>query len=593
MQARLIRLRFRRGLRDRQRQVEDLSSIAEENLEEHFFKRFDRLASVRRFMLTWLGLLGILIIGLVVQNIHLSNYYQTLGTVPGGIYREGILGRFTNANPMYATSDADIAVSRLMFAGLLTEDPSGKLVGDLASDYSVDPHGTTYTVHLRPHLTWQDGQPLTSSDVVFTYQTIENPDAQSPFLAGWQGIAVTAPDPHTVIFRLPSALAAFPYNLTKGIVPKHLLEQVPVTELRSADFNTTRPVGAGPFAWGAVEATGNDPTHAQEQVELTAFQGFHGGSPKLQKFVVRVFASEKELSDAFKANELTALQVPATGNAKDLMNSTVVAHSLVLRAANMVFFKTSDGVLADTHVRQALVMASDTQAIIHGLGYPTHAVVEPLLTGQLGYDGTLAQQKFNQKAAEQLLDAAGWHMGKNGVRQKDNKPLTFNLTVSRGSEMDQVAKTLRQQWQAVGVKVNLQFQDSGDFQLSLSHHEYQAILDGITIGVDPDVFVYWDSSQADIRATNRLNFSEWKNQTADAALEAGRTRLDPRLRVVKYKPFLQAWHDDSPALGLYQPRMLYLTNGPVSGLTDQPISEPVDHFMNVQNWEIRQAKVTN
>jgi len=593
MRARLIRLRFRRGLREGQRQVEDLGSIAEENLEEHLFKRFDRLASVQRFIITWLGLLVILIGGLVVQNVGLGNYYQTLGTVPGGIYREGILGRFTNANPLFATSDADAAVSHLIFAGLLTEDPNGKLVGDLASDYSADPHGTTYTVHLRPHLTWQDGRPLTSADVLFTYQMIENPDAQSPFLAGWQGIEVTAPDSRTVIFKLPSVLAAFPYNLTNGIVPKHLLEHIPATDLRSADFNTTHPVGAGPFAWQAVEATGNDPTRAQEQVELTAFPDFHGGQPKLQKFVVRVFASEKELMTAFKTNQLTALQMPNDADPQDAIHKGAIAHSMLLRAANMVFFKTSEGVLADAHVRQALVLSSNAPALIRSLGYPTHAVVEPLLTGQLAYDGSLAQSKFDLKAAQKLLDDDGWHLGKNGIRLKDNKPLAFNLTVTRNGENRYVAETLRKQWQAAGVKVSLQFQDAGDFQTSLSHHEYQAILDGISIGVDPDVFVYWDSSQADVRSANRLNFSEWKNQTADAALEAGRTRLDPRLRIIKYKPFLQAWHDDSPALGLYQPRMLYLTNGPVNGLTNQPISAPVDHFMNVQDWEIRQAKVTN
>jgi ABC-type transport system substrate-binding protein len=116
---------------------------------------------------------------------------------------------------------------------------------------------------------------------------------------------------------------------------------------------------------------------------------------------------------------------------------------------------------------------------------------------------------------------------------------------------------------------------------------------GISIGADPDVFVYWDSSQADIRASNRLNFSEYKNATADTSLETGRTRTDPALRTIKYRPFLQAWQQDYPALGLYQPRLLYLTSGTVGGLHDTVVNTPANRYNNVTNWEVRQARVTN
>ena len=149
------------------------------------------------------------------------------------------------------------------------------------------------------------------------------------------------------------------------------------------------------------------------------------------------------------------------------------------------------------------------------------------------------------------------------------------------------------EWRAVGVDVPVILQDSNDFQSTLSGHDYDALLYGVSIGVDPDVFVYWDSSQADVRAAQRLNFSEYTSTTADIALEAGRTRLDPTLRIIKYKPFLQTWQVDAPALGLYQPRLLYVTHGPLFGLTDHAINSNADRFNNVQNWEIRQARVTD
>ena len=141
------------------------------------------------------------------------------------------------------------------------------------------------------------------------------------------------------------------------------------------------------------------------------------------------------------------------------------------------------------------------------------------------------------------------------------------------------------------MKIDVQKQN--DFQNSVADHSYEALLYGISIGSDPDVYVYWNSSQADIRSGNRLNFSEFKNTTADTALEAGRTRRDPAIREVKYRPFLQAWQQEAPALGLFQPRMLYITNGPVFGLTDHSINTPIGRFNNVENWQIRLAKVTN
>lgn len=593
MPKRLAKLRFRRRIHTGQRQVEGLGDKAEQQIDQHLLKRFQRLAPIRRFVMGWLSLLVLLIGAIVVQNIALGGYYQRLKTVPGGIYTEGVRGRFTNANPLYATSEVDTTVSRLIFAGLLTYNKQGKLVGELASDYSVDPHGTTYTVHLKPHLTWQDGRPLTSADVLFTYMLIKNPDTQSPLQSGWQGITVTAPNARTVIFKLPGVLAAFPYNLTNGIVPQHLLARISPSDLRSADFNTVHPVGSGPFAWQAVQVTdSSNPQNAQEQVALVPFSRYQGGQPKLQKFVVTAFASEKQLTKAFVGNQLTAVEGLSGVPGELRHNSSIVQHSLPLRAATMVFFKTSGGVLADQAVRQALLQAANVPDIINHLGYPARAVREPLLLGQLGYDPTSVQPKFDLKSARATLDAAGWTLDKQGQRHKEGKTLKFVLSAANTSDYHVVGTKLYEQWHQLGVKVDVQYLEALDFQNALTYHNYDAILNGITIGSDPDVFVYWDSSQADIRSANRLNLSEYKNSTADAALEAGRTRLDPKLRTIKYKPFLQAWQHDAPALGLYQPRVLYLTHGQVHGLGDEPINTAVNRFDNVQNWEIRETKAT-
>src|SRR5262249_28095473 len=162
----------------------------------------------------------------------------------------------------------------------------------------------------------------------------------------------------------------------------------------------------------------------------------------------------------------------------------------------------------------------------------------------------------------------------DGIRGKDGQKLSFTLAAADTAEYRLVTQQLRDQWRKLGVQLRVQLQESSDFHNTLTYHNYDAVLYGISIGPDPDVFVYWDSSHADPRSANRLNLSEYKSTTTDNALEAGRTRLEPELRVVKYKPFLQAWQQDYPALGLYQPRFLYLTNGAVAGLGDHAINSP-------------------
>ncbi len=570
-----------------------IGSEAERQFEQNLIRRFGHLSLVKRFVAGWLTAIILLGVGVALQTQALSGYYQTLQPVPGGIYNEGILGDYTNANPVYASGEANIAISRLIFAGLLQYNNKNQLIGNLASDWSVDPTGEIYTVHLRPNLKWQDGRPLTANDVVFTYQVMQNPDAQSPFYASWQGVTVTAPDSRTVEFTLPNPLSSFPYSLTTGIIPKHILGNVAMDQMRSLAFNTTHPIGAGPFALQNLQVSGDTPETQQQEIELRPFINYHGGTPKLASFIVHTYGNQNDMVSSFKhqtINAMAGLSSLPTGLQND---SSIHQYSIPLTAATMVFFKTSDGVLTDTKVRQALVAGANTAAIMQKLGYKTKPVNEPLLEGQLGYSLDHRQSSYNPSAAMQELEADGWILGADGIRYKNGQPLTFGLYTPSDSAYAQTALQLSRQWRAIGAKVQVYLQDQTQFQATLAFHNYDALLYSIAIGVDPDVFVYWDSSQADVRSPTRLNFSEYKSPAADAALEAGRTRTGDALRAIKYEPFLQAWQQDAPALGLYQPRFLYITRGPVYNLDEQTINTEGGRFNNVQNWMINEAPETD
>jgi len=579
--------------------AEKLARTTEAKLERYFFRRLERLGPVRRFVAGWLLLVLLLCACLVGQIRALNSQFLSLTPTAGGIYTEGIQGDFTNSNPLYATSQVDESVSKLLYAGLFKYDDNNHLVGDLASGYDVDASGKVYTVHLRSGLTWHDGKPLTADDVVFTYKMIQNPDALSVLNQSWQGITVAKVNRYTVTFTLPNVLGSFPYNMTNGIIPEHILKGIDPSELRSNNFNTTQPVGAGPFMWKAIEVTGDTPETRQAQIALEAFAGYHDGRPKLTTFVIHAFHDSNQMALSFKNQELTGASFPDTSD-ELIAQPGVRANSFLLSAANMVFFNTASPVLSDAAVRKALVEGVNVTSIIDSLNYVTRPVREPfLMGGQVGYDPAYAQPGYDPNAAAAQLDAAGWKLNDQGVRIKNGIPLSFNLYAQDMSESKLVTRQLVSAWRALGVRAEIKLESSDDLQRTISaqsgtgqSRQYDALLYGISIGVDPDVFVYWHSSQNDVRSSG-LNFSVYKNKTADTALEAGRTRIKPDLRAVKYKPFLQAWQQDVPALGLYQPHYLYLTHGRIYGLNEHTLNSPIDRYNNVAQWQIRETEATN
>ena len=592
MQPQNTQERIQRLFRKRRHQAEQIGAMAEDQLERNLVRRFSSLYSVRRFITVWVLLCVLLIGGVVAQTRALGSYYQALQPAPGGIYREGIIGTYTNANPLYVTGQVNDAVSKLLFASLFKYDQHNKLIGDLAERYDVDANATTYTIKLKPNLKWHDGQPLTAQDVVFTYQTIQNPNAQSPLTVSWQNVTVNASDDRTVVFKLPNPLSSFPHSLTNGIIPKHSFASTSVDNYRSVPFNTVRPVGSGPYQIKTIEVKGNSPSTREEEIELVPFKNYHGGSAAISSFIIHTYPDQERMVGDFKGRKLNAMvglqEIPEAVKDVDNLQTT----TMPLTAANMVFFRTTSGVLADKAVRQALVGGTDVASLTKDLQKPVVPVREPFLPGTPGYDPALGQLRTSTEAAKALLDKAGWLVGKGGVRYKDGQPLTFKLYAQNVKEYRMITDGLKQQWRGLGADPQIYLQSDTDLRDMVASHSketqsYDALLYGISLGVDPDVFVYWHSSQADVRSASRLNLSEYTSSVADSSLEDGRTRQDPVLRAVKYAPFLRAWQDDAPALGLYQPRFLYVTRGQVSGLRDRSITADTDRFNNVNEWMVR------
>lgn len=592
MTSRTIKLRFRRKYRKRKKDAILAAEGAEQQLDRHFFRRLTRLSNVRRFVTGWILLLVLLTISVGLQARSLGAYYQKIAPIEGGTLREGAVGTFTNANPLYAVSVVDGSVARLVFSGLFTHDANNNLIPDLADKWEADGKGQTYTVTLRKNVSWHDGTPFTAQDVVFTYQTIQNPDAKSPLLASWQGVEVKAIDAYTVQFGLPSPLASFPYSLTNGIVPVHILKDTPVGQLRSVSFNAVNPVGTGPFVWKSVEVTGLSKDDRSEQVALRRNIGYHLGVPKIEQYVLRTFKDEAAMAKAYNNKELTAMvgldRVPADVE----RDTSSVSYNIPMDGVVMTFFNTSSPILSDTKVRQALVSGTSRPELIKQLGFTALTATGPLLRGQVGYDGSIVQAPYSLEQAGKLLDEAGWKVTSDGTRKKGDVPLTLRFVSQNVAEYVAISQNLQKQWKTLGIEVDVKIRPEEEMQAdALTRHDYDVLLYGISTGRDPDVFAYWHSSQADVRSTSRLNLSEYKSKNADKALEAGRTRVEASLRAVKYKPFLIAWRDDAPAIALYQPRFLYIARTELVGFNTSRIGAAVDRLNNVQNWTVLQDKV--
>ena len=588
MEFRRFRLRFRRKVKRTTKQASELGSAAEDSVERYVVKRLARLLLVKRFLAGWIGLIVLISIASILQFKTLARHHLVLAPSSGGIFREGIVGGFSNANPIFAQSEVDTSVSKLVFSSLFKYDQDGKLVPDLAEKYEIDSSETSYTVYLKKNLKWHDGKTLTTKDIIFTYTAIQNPEVKSYLYSSWQGVSIKALDDSKVVFKLNNALGAFPHSLTNGIIPEHSLAKVSPSQLRSSKFNNLSPIGSGPFEFQSVSVD-NKKDEINSRIVLVPYINYHGGLPKLERFIVRAYQNESSLGDAYKNNDIDSMNGLKT-TPTDLDTNTSTEHRISLSSEVLVFFKNSQEILKDKALRKALVLGIDKPEALKTLQYSVLPISGTLLSSQVGFDKTLAQETNKKDEANQILESIGWKRdSKTGIRTKDGQPLKFRLFSPGSAEFSSLTSNLQKQWRELGVQVDVVLELTNDLQNNVNNHDYDALLYGISIGADPDVYAYWHSTQADIRSATRLNLSEYKSAVADKSLEAGRTRSDAANRVAKYKPFLQAWHDDYPALALYQQQLLYVTSNNFSGLNSTLMHSSTDRYTNVVNWTIKKS----
>jgi len=560
------------------------------SIDKDFFNRFQSIKNSLRFVLTWSSLILLILIISVIQILNLNNSYQKIEFQPGGILSLGLKGVYTNSNPIFAISSVNLAVSKLLYAGLFTYNQHNQLVGELAQNYQVKDHGKDYIVNLRPHLLWSNGQPLTAQDVVFTYDLIENSNTGSPLSSSFSGVKVQELSPQSIEFKLPNQLASFIYSLTNGIVPENILKNIPPKDLRSSNFSSFQPIGAGPYEWQTISINGDNPLDSQSEISLVPNPHFYLGQAKINQLILKTYPSHQALAKAFNNNLINAA---INLNADQISNiNQIYRYNFLFSGGTYLFFKNTVSPFNVPQIRQALEMSINIKGLINRLDFPTHQVFGPLLVGQLGYQSKYNEASYNPSQAIKLLTGLGYKYNQDHQLELHNQVLGFSITLANTALNHLIFNYLKNNFQAIGVSVSAHFEDINELAISLEYHQYQSLLNSISIGLDPDVFVYWDGSQANPQLLNSLNFSEYNNSSANRSLETARIILNTKVRAIKYSHFLADWQKDVPAVGLFQPGYNLNSHLPIDNLNEKDINFSSDIFNNVYRWEINRVRQT-
>ncbi|HEX6258594.1 MAG TPA: peptide ABC transporter substrate-binding protein [Candidatus Saccharimonadales bacterium] len=548
-------------------------------------QRWTNVREVRRHMLGWLLLVTLLIGATILQLAWYRNSYTVETSLPGGTYAEGVVGPLDTFNPLYATTNAERSASRLLFASLLSYDQESQLRGELAESWGMAKDGEKYTVTLRKDATWHDGQPITSKDVAFTLGLIKNPEVRSPLRLSWESIDVTAPNDRTVVFTLPSPYAPFPHALTFGVLPEHLLKDVPVGLLRESNFNKA-PVGSGPFAFRNVQTI--DAAEGRKVLHLRSFVGYTGGQPKLDRFQLHIYKDPAQLRQALVSNEVGAVSDLTAHELGRLDMKKFKVSDVAMNNGAFALFRGDSAILKDIEVRRALRLATDTAKIRERLGGHVLPLNGPIIGAQYREVMAISPPLHNIAQAERILNKSGWRKNDAGIRVKKGIELSMSVIAVKSGDYPVVLEELAGQWRRIGVKVETRLVNAEDVQQSvLRPRAYDVLLYELAIGADPDVFAYWHSSQM---SQNGLNFANYSSPLVDDALESARARNEVALRAEKYKTFTQQWLKDVPAIALYRPVLSYVTTQNIRAIPDDTtIVDAVDRYRMVPYWTVERG----
>lgn len=530
--------------------------------------------------------------GLFILYRTSESFMETVPIV-GGTLREGVVGNPRFINPVLALSEADKNLTSLIYSGLIRVSPTGEVINDLASNIEINETGLQYKVYISENAQFHDGTDVTADDVIFTISKITDPLIKSPRRGNWDGVSVEKIDERTVSFNLKRAYAPFIYNLSIGILPRHIWKNVSADEFSFSQFNTL-PVGSGPYKVTSVERNeGGIP----DFYRLTTFDNVIGKVPYIENIIFRFFPSEKVLIDAYNGKVIDAMGGLAPEKVADLKIESGTIYSSPLSRIFGVFFNQNQAkIFLDNNVRKALELSAPKNSIVDLVfqGY-ADKIDGPLPAGIYSWTSpSESNEAEDYERATKLLSDSNWVRNtETGVLEKTNGSakiqLSFSISTGDAPELQDVATKVKESWEKLGALVTILTFETGELnQNVIRPRSFDSLLFGEMIGRDADLYPFWHSSQ---RNDPGLNIALYTNSKADKLLDLVRTERDITKTENLHKEFVSEIKKDVPAVFLYTPRYLYILPNKVRNVELGFLSVAQDRFAGVRDWYIEEDRV--
>jgi peptide/nickel transport system substrate-binding protein len=454
--------------------------------------------------------------------------------------------------------------------------------GDVSKD------GLTLRYKLRPNIYFHDGVQLTCRDLAFTWRAVMNPANNGITQDGYRDIAsIDCRDPLEAVVHMKRVYAPFLQQLwgvngNAPIFPEHILAKYNDAK---GSFNTapyqSMPIGSGPFRivrWDR-----------GQEVVMKAFDRYFLGRPKLDEVIFKYIPDENTLVNQIRTREIdmgvrvTAAEWPLLAN----IPGTVV-HAVPIYAYDHADFNLRRPMFADPNVRRALSMALDrvtiSRDVAHGLSDLTDTALSPKISW--AWTNDTAHYDFNLSKAAALLDAAGWKMGPDGIRQKDGERFAFNLSTQSESASGKAYQTVIQsQWHTIGADVTVKNNPTALFYDNTSAGTLQGGHYDVAIfawfgAADPDDNAIYSGHNFPPLGQNALF---WDDPVATAAMADELVTVDHARRLKDFVTEQQHFASDVPSIVLGYRREPEIFNSDLKGYVASPVISP---FWDPQNYSI-------
>jgi len=426
-----------------------------------------------------------------------------------------------------------------------------KLKPCLAENYEVSDDGLEITFCLRKDIYFSDGVPVTTDDVVFTYETIINPAVDAANVANLYVDVdrVVQLDERIVKFFMKRPYFKSLENLSFwdiGILPKHIYD---FNDAEQFNKHRSNPVGSGPYVF--------EKWTVGREIVLRRNENYWGPKPRLKKVIYRFISNTVAAVQALRSHQID-LTIPEPEQFADLVDDKEFNkefNCLCYWSPGTPFYYigwNQDTVFfSDRQVRLAMTHIINREQIIARLLKGNGGMITgPFYIKGRQNDPNIQPWPYDLEKAEQLLDAAGWRdTDGDGLRDKNGVDFRFKFMYSTASTLyTRLAKLLKDEAEKVGIEVIPEPYEWSVVISRLNDRKFESMVMGWGGDILEDPYQLWHSSQIGNRGSNYVGFN---NTEADAIIEQARRTMDNDKRNKLYHRLHRILHEEQPYTFLY------------------------------------------